>query len=466
MSIFILIIALLAISFINVIVVAYSLSERAQVLATWKVYLLLVFGGVWGMHSLYLRRFFWGGVTFIITLTLIIMNFSVLETYWSSPLLLFTVPKYTFFSEGLFWMLAILLLSDFISIPYYVYRFNNTYYRRHFETDAILKGEELEVDKFCKELSLFFDSLEVVIDSTHEVLSNPECIEKKEEESTSFWKSVGDFGKNILTAGNLSKLNRKKAKLKSLAKYCTHLKSSLEEIVEYNNNLSDFLKDARKASYRNLFLAKELIFIGKEKTESRKQTVVRDDNYKADKIKVFKLNEVEDINFQSELFFSNMGSIISDSLSDFDEAINIEEDVTKEDLAGLAVDIAIETLSEFVDHVFNMNKRTKEALIAIEQDIAKVFEYLEKSLSAILIYKASLLRQDEILRSLTACNKAFIVAYEPLREIIFGEPTLLKFVFKDKNREKYIHSVEFKKDIQHLILLCSEYNKINQSKVI
>lgn len=465
MTIFILIAAFIIIALINLAIAGLSSSERANPVAVWSVYLIFILGGIWGMHSFHLRRYFWGFLIFILSLILISMNLNALETYWNSPINLFTIPEYSTSSQTLFSMLIILLLSDFIGIPYYTYRYNNIYYRRYFETDAILKGEELEIEKNYKELSQFIKETTSFLRDVNKILKDDEII-NYEEKDTSIWTDIKNWGKNVITTGKSSKLEKKMNRLQILSDCCAILKNNIGILSSYNKQLSSYLEDARITSYRNLFLAKELIFIGRKKVKGKKQTVILDSYNRIDKIGDFKLETVEDINFESELFFSNMGASLKNSLDGLNKSINIKGDISKNDLINVGIDVTIDTIFQSVEHIINMNKDMKEALIKAEENINKATQYIEKSIEAIMLYKASLLRQSEILLALVKCNKAFITAYEPMREKIFGKPTLSKFLLKNKDNKEYLQSVDFKGDIQFLINLCSEYNKVNQSKVI
>ena len=465
MLVFILVILFLLIAFINFVFGVQSNSDRAKPLALWKVYLVFIGGGIWGMHSFYLRRYFWGCLTFILSITLIIVNFSILKVYWNSPFLLFSIPEYSYLSQSLFYMLIVLLICDLIGMPYYVYRYNNIYYRRHFETDAILGGEELEVEKFYNELSKYIKELDPFMKDVKEILSD-ECIIEDESKDTSFLGGVKRFGKNVITGGKSSKLEKKMDRLRCLSASCSDLKENLKILADFNKRLSDYLETARITSYRNLFLAKELIFIGKKKVEGKKQVVLVDKSHEIAEVMDLKVDKVKDVNYQSDLFFSNMGLSLSNSLDKLNKSIEIKGGVSKGDLTDVAIDFAVDALFHSIEQIIDVNKEMKEALIKAEYGINSAIKYIDQSIHAILIYKASLLRQSEILEALVVCNKAFIAAYEPLREKIFGEPSLSRYIFKNKAEEDFIQSIQFKEDIKHLMILCSEYNKINQSKVI
>lgn len=443
-----------------------SAQERANPMKIWKTYLLFLIGGFWGMHSFYMRRYFWGCATFILFFILLAMNFTVFETYWNSPLLLFSIPEYSYFALSLFCMLIVLLICDLVGMPYYVYKYNNIYYRRHFETDAILGGEELEVEKFYNELSKYIKNLDPLMNDINEILSDDRWIIEDESKDSSLWGNIKTFGKDIVTGGKASKLEKRLERLRCLSTSCSDLKDNLDILEDFNEKLGDYLETARIASYRNLFLAKELIFIGKKHVEGKKQIVIADKLYEINKLENLEIDEVGSINFQSDLFFSNMELSLNASLDKLSKSIDIKKSVSKGDIANVAIEVGIHAIFTSIEQIIKMNREMKKALMISEQNINKAIKYIEQSISAILIYKASLLRQSEILIALVACNKAFIAAYEPLRETVFGEPSLIRYIFKNKDSEDYIRSIKFKESIQHLIILCSEYNKVNQSKVI
>ena len=298
-----------------------------------------------------------------------------------------------------------------------------------------------------------------------EIVSDDYIIED-ESKDTSFWGGVKRFGKNVITGGKAYKLERKKDRLRCLSASCSDVKEKMEVLADSNNILSDYLKTARIASYRNLFLAKELIFIGKKKVEGKKQMVIVDENHGIAEVVDLKVDKVEDINYQSDLFFSDMGLSLSNSLDKLSNSFESKGAVSKNDLALAVIEVGVDTLINSIEQVININEEVKEAIIKVEEGINSAIKYLNQSTQAIQIYKASLLRQSEILIALTVCNKAFIAAYEPLREKTFGKPSLIRYIFKNKAEVNFIQSIQFKEDIKHLMILCSEYNKINQTKVI
>lgn len=285
-------------------------------------------------------------------------------------------------------MLIVLLICDLIGMPYYVYRYNNIYYRRHFETDAILGGEELEVEKFYNELSKYIKELDPFMKDVKEILSD-ECIIEDESKDTSFLGGVKRFGKNVITGGKSSKLEKKMDRLRCLSASCSDLKENLKILADFNKRLSDYLETARITSYRNLFLAKELIFIGKKKVEGKKQVVLVDKSHEIAEVMDLKVDKVKDVNYQSDLFFSNMGLSLSNSLDKLNKSIEIKGGVSKGDLTDVAIDFAVDALFHSIEQIIDVNKEMKEALIKAEYGINSAIKYIDQSIHAILIYKAS-----------------------------------------------------------------------------
>lgn len=82
MKIFILVAFFLFVLLMSFFVVKISRNDRAKPLSLWKVYLIFMLGGIWGLHSFYIKRYFWGGITLILSLFLLMLNFNILLTRW------------------------------------------------------------------------------------------------------------------------------------------------------------------------------------------------------------------------------------------------------------------------------------------------------------------------------------------------------------------------------------------------
>lgn len=128
--------------------------------------------------------------------------------------------------------------------------------------------------------------------------------------------------------------------------------------------------------------------------------------------------------------------------------------------AGIAVGTAV--VSAAVDAV-QKEVRAREQANAMCED---VIGRLDTVCTQILSTQSKLLRSGEILEALFNANKAFLQAYIPLRDRIYGtEATINQFVTGVKLPENLINDQDFIRDVIHLKMVCSEYNKINQSKI-
>lgn len=444
-----------------------ALNTRARPLSLQISYVLYFVGGLWGWHSFYQRRFWEGSFKLVLTLIISLLNYGMLKLYWNSLPQLFSSDNLGSFTLFLIVLLLISLLTDLICIPYFNYRFNNKYYRRHFETDDILNGQQIEVEKFCYELSAYLnDHLNVHLEELQEVLSDDDWELEDETEETGFWTSLKNLGKNILTLGKHSTLKHKIARLRLLQECCVAIKIEIENLKNFELSLESYLEDARKASFRNLYLAKELIAIGKKKMKGRRQKIVNDNTLTVGSLKKVKISSNIEVDYSSDRYFSNLSGSLDSTFFNLRRNLDKNENPSDSDVIAHMVEFGVEALGDTIKQIGNINAQTNNALREAEKQISNVLEYIDESLEAITLYQASFLQQLEVLVALTKCYKAFIIAYEPLRENIFGTPGVIRFLLGNKELNEYTQGIEFKKDIQHLMLLCSEYNKINNSTII
>lgn len=122
--------------------------------------------------------------------------------------------------------------------------------------------------------------------------------------------------------------------------------------------------------------------------------------------------------------------------------------------AGLAIAEAA------ISYVSARNEKKME----IVKNQAKVIDALKKISGDLSKIQAEILRSLEILASLYKCNKAFVNAYVPLRDEVFGDATFTNFIRGVRSDNPLFSSEEFIKDVNHLCVVCSEYNKINKAK--
>ena len=169
--------------------------------------------------------------------------------------------------------------------------------------------------------------------------------------------------------------------------------------------------------------------------------------------------------FNGDNFLSSVGMDMDSTLQNLGSRLEKEGNLSKGDFIAAGVEAGLSIAINGIANIVDLYSQTKEARREVQQQINEALEYIKKAIPAIQSYQAALLRQSEVLVALTQCNKAFVCAYEPLRKQIFGEPTFWKYLVGVKKKQELFKTTDFRKDLQHLILVSSEYNKVNQSKV-
>lgn len=190
--------------------------KRNKVMKAWA------FAGFWGGHWAYLNPF---SISITKNIWLIFCMVSIIAiaillnvSLFDSQYIVVALLLYALFFVNFVW--------GFGRIPFGVDLINAKYYRRHIETDLILKGYELPVDKnlakispritaFNKRLQALYDAVEGVEDG-------------KEDASR-------------------------------IAKACHELNEALKKNLIIQTETDHFLKQYRTAAYRNINLCKDLL---------------------------------------------------------------------------------------------------------------------------------------------------------------------------------------------------------------
>lgn len=90
-------------------------------------------------------------------------------------------------------------------------------------------------------------------------------------------EKISGLFKNLFTLGKSSTLKSKVQRLRALRYCCQIISDDIDKFELDNNRLFSYLKYYRVAAYRNLYLAKELIGIVKDKVSSRQQELIIDE---------------------------------------------------------------------------------------------------------------------------------------------------------------------------------------------
>lgn len=459
--------------------------DRAKPLSPKNVYLVWLFSGLWGGHLFYLENkhenglvAFWKWISLVAILLVFLGNYTAIMYFWKSPYMLvhyvntwnWSMPNslqlyYSCWVVGVIFVVNI--VGGLLFIPYITYVYNAFNFRQHYENDLILSGEKVEADKFYSRWKSHNNSLNKHLEEVITYVNEGYTIEDPDRDNST-WGGVKRFLKNVATVGKTGKLEKKMERLRCLSVCCQELEEDINETETYNDELYGFLVNSRNAAYRNLFLAKELIGVVKDKISSEQQKLLIDDFIDLDA----PLNHstgvsfrASDIQFDANNFFSSIGNDMDGTLNNLNKQIQKEGSLSKGDFISAGIEAGISTAIHGISNLIDLYSQTKEALLEVEEEIKQTSDYIEIAIPAIQKYQAALLRQSEVLSALTMCNKAFIQAYDPLREQVFGAPTFWKYLTGVKKRLDLFKTNEFRKDLQHLIMVSSQYNKVNQSKI-
>lgn len=444
---------------------AISSEERKRPFPIWKGYLLLFTVGFLGIHKTVICR--WDGfVNCILFWALFLFNFSTIMIYWIYPKLLFYIPEYNLFTRIIFLILVLMLVLDFFLIPYYVFRYNANYFRKNKSEDRMLISKSDLYDSANKFVNKEIRQVNKQLENINIYVKEDYFIEDPNKDMT-FWGSLTRGAKSVITFGNSNKLEIEMNRLRCLSTCCDELGDLYDSCRFCNEILSGDLISSRIAVYRNLYLAKELIGIVKNKLSTKQQSLLVDYYFKCDMPKYqMNINGIAnlDVSFNSEVFLDSLGSDLTVIFDNLNTKLE-NESLSKKDFVDAAVLTGLNVFVNGLSAIIDLNIRTKEARSEVQTQTSNALLYIDEAVIGIQEYQKYILRQKEILEALEKANIAFIQAYVPLREQVFGKPTFWKFLTGiPKNRELF-KTNEFREDLQHLILVCTEYSKINQSKI-
>lgn len=472
--------------------------QMAKPLTKSKSFWIVGLLGFLGGHYLYLRKCKWIGIsTMLLAFLFPLCFYKYFMYFYNLPGLFF--PATFDFEQleeiGIFYKCQSILyiifvfniLIGIIFVPYWVYQFNGNYFRKHKDNDDILNGKELEVDKFYNsELLPDIKKTNEDAETVMKVLNDEDIVIEDETD-----EKISGLFKNLFTLGKSSTLKSKVQRLRALRYCCQIISDDIDKFELDNNRLFSYLKYYRVAAYRNLYLAKELIGIVKDKVSSRQQELIIDEFPQLISPKNINPSDVNfdanQISFDSDRFFDSVGQSFVSSFESINSKLEKEKDISKDDFIEAGIEIAFDSIIAGIEGLFDQYSRTTASIKEVEGMINEAVRYLEKAYPAIQRYQAELARQSELMIALYQCNRAFVMAYEPMRQKVFGKPTFSKFVHginKEKSCSKsdkgqpfllkylsemnngmfYLNSDDFRKDLQHLILVCTEYNKVYNAK--
>ena len=447
----------------------------AQPIKKSNAYRVVAFVGFLGGHNIYLKKHNWIGVfTLILTIVFFFWNYKYVMYFYDIPSVFFISNINCIYLEEMgtfyWWQIMLItlyiinLLTGLVFTPFWVYQFNGNYFRKNKDNDAILNGNSLDVDHFYKsKLIPHMDKVKSDVEDTKNILKDESYIIEEDGDD-----KISGFFKNIFTLGKSSELKNKIQRLRALHWCCELLQIDLDTLDEYNEDLYSYLSYYRVAAYRNLYLAKELISVIKDNVSSQQQELIKDEFPNLAKPENnYSVNlqfDPSQISFDTEHFFDTLGNSFTKSFDPINKKLEDEREISKQDLLSAGFELAFDSIIAGIDGILEQYQKVSASLREVQMQTNEAVEYLDEAIPAIMLYQAEMARQSEIMVALSQFNKAFVVAYEPMRQKVFGHPTFSQFMHGIDKEQEYFNSVEIRKDIHHLILVCSEYNKVYKAK--
>ena len=118
-----------------------------------------------------------------------------------------------------------------------------------------------------------------------------------------------------------------------------------------------------------------------------------------------------------------------------------------------------------IESAINIIDSRNEQREAMAQRALEIVQDMDKGIKEIIVNEGKLLRASELLSALFNANKAFVKAYAELRDICFGDISYDSYKRGPLKDSEIYDTVKFKQSMQHLVMVCSEYNKINKQTI-
>lgn len=462
-----------------------SLTQSSDLDADSKVKVSTVYGiwayaGIWGGHKMRLSPYGGAGAYYSVMAVLgffvlpaaFLFNWTAINYYWATPeLFLHYAPTWAWSQPSSYYLLAgevliaVTLLVNIVIpallIPYWVYQYNNETYRHHFENDLILRNQKTQVDYQIGNIKKLNNELAESLPEINSYVA--QGVDYDRDLGGDFGDRLGRFTKNIFTLGSYSSMLREKEHLKDLQQLCQYLYDKVEDAQSKESIMEEELERMRKAAYRNLYLAKELVSAVKDKVSSKGHYLVKDELpemiqqalpsiARGGQVSTFQVEAAIDTHL------TNIGNKVGNML---DYALS--HDLKNSDEQGELIIQALGVALESILAIFTLNSEVNRVRIQLEEHRGRILDAIDSAQHNIQAYQATLARFVELVSALDQCNKAFVKLYEPLSRQVFAETSLKNFLFGIRIKKGFDNSPEFQSQLAALLEACRLYNQINIS---
>lgn len=410
----------------------------------YKIWFYWLIGGWLGCHRYALRSYY--GLTYPVILSAImIANIRELCLY------LFYPSTWSMWTIGTFTLVCIVLMAlflviDFFYIPWRCYVLNHRYFRHDRNEDYIIRNDATDIMIFGTSLPQKATTNSNNISCT---LKNIKDIHnRKFAGRTDFLAKIGRA-----FSGNDPWLKFEQQRARELQNECKKAEIAQNEYAKLCEALNVYLEESRRNAYRNFTLAKELIAMAIATKKSSHELSIDD--------------KIDDTQLTLVSSLDKVSSV--EAGIDWDNTTN-SAIKTSTQLLSLGIRgpwaIGIGIGASLLAGAFNAVQKAQRACEEANKQCAEAINQLAHINDTIISSQAKILRSGEIVVALNKANEAFWNAYLSLRDDVFNsEPSFSQFIFGAKVPIRLKESPEFREKIVHLIQVCSEYNKINQSRL-
>ena len=423
----------------------------------WTAYLLFFLGGWLGLHHVYFRNTRQTVIRFSLSFLFLALNLNFFYAFSPSSAIIFNIHSYNLISQIILSIIGLLFTVDFFLIPYYTFKSNNELWRKHFETEGIIaKNKTLADEHLNKQTSILMAS-QSTYRKVDETLSDKSIREHIK-------LGVGGFFKNIATCGNQKALNNETGRLKTLQNAIIEAKEVYDKTLSYHDSAQELLASCRIDVYRNLKLAKEMVSIIKESVKHKESQLLLDEIQNFGSLDI----DINDVNFAIQAFSDEQftGKILDSFSNNMQRFTKNDIVLDKKNLTAAGLDIAIDLVGNLITEIINLNKEVSSKRLEVAEAQSKISSALIATNEASVALEANIRRINEIVTALNKVNKTFIRSYEPLRKQVFLNSSFKTYLSHKSTLKQLKTSPEFWKDIQLLMIISAEYNKINQAKVL
>jgi hypothetical protein len=336
-------------------------------------------------------------------------------------------------------------IFDLFWIGWRCYQLNYEYYRHDKNEKLILSHTKTPIMSLGESVAF---SVNNDSERVSDALMKLKVVERRKYSGdTGLWKRFsGAF------SGDDPWLKFEKKRAEDMKEYIETAVSAQHDYAELCKNLNTALNESRVNAYRNFALAKELIALVLA-SEGKHQKLVSDVALDTKKINVISIDALSDI--QTGIDWNNT----------IDSACDITSKLYSSGMKGgwaVGIGAGVSLLSGIIDSVNAAQKACEEVNSQCYEAIKQLGPVCDKITES----RAQILRSGEIIIALNKANEAFWHAYADLRDKVFcDKPSIYGFVKGIHISKEVCQNVEFKESVVHLIRVCSEYNKINNSKL-